>query len=80
VARRFIEAIEDSEIRVRRPLTLSDKTGGHPAIPSSRKAISEKGLGGMHGLYANSIDNPHIRGIELYMEIGLGLTSPIKIS
>jgi hypothetical protein len=80
VAHRFIEAIEGSEIRVWGPLTLSDKKGGHPAIPSSRKAVAEKGLGGMHGLYSNSIDDPHIKGIELYIEVGLSFTSPIKVS
>jgi hypothetical protein len=33
----------------------------------------------MHSLYSNSIDNPHIRGIELDVEIGLGFASPIKV-
>jgi hypothetical protein len=59
---------------------LSDKKGGHTAIPSSRKAVAKEGLGGMHGLYTNPIDNPDIRGVELDIEVGLSLTSPIKVS
>jgi hypothetical protein len=34
----------------------------------------------MHGLYTNPIDNPYIKGVELDIEVGLCLPSPIEIS
>jgi hypothetical protein len=80
VARRFIEAIECSEVHVWGPLTLIDKKGGHATIPGSREAVPEKGLGGVHGLDTNPIDDPYVKGVELYVEVGLSLPSPIKIS
>jgi hypothetical protein len=80
VARRLIETIECGKIHVGGPLTLSDEKGSHTTIPSLRKAVAEKGLGGMHGLDTNPIDDPYIKGVELDIEVGLCLPSPIEIS
>jgi hypothetical protein len=34
----------------------------------------------VHGLDTNPIDDPYIKSVELYVEVGLSLPSPIKIS